>query len=107
MMDGASWIRAHRLHGADAAAFSDDGLGGELAHLVLRPLGIVLAGRLVNLGVLVAWEYGAVFLLRPVCRADLHNLRSRGDGLGDMRRDFGLIASRVAARILLAEVGEQ
>ena len=35
--------------GADAAAFGDDGLGSELAHLVLWPIRLFLASLLIGL----------------------------------------------------------
>ena len=103
MMDRAGWIGAHLMDGANVAAFGDDGLGGELAHLELRPLGVVLRLRLVvpNRGVLVARQYRAAFFLCAVGGADLHQLRFRGDGLGDVRRDLGLIAGGVGAAVAL------
>ena len=42
VVNGAIGIRAHLMNGADVAAFGDDGVGGELAHLELRALGIFL-----------------------------------------------------------------
>ena len=107
MMDGAGWVGADLVDGANVAAFGDDGLGGELAHLELGPLGLVFRLRLVvpNGGVLVARQYRAAFLLCAVGRADLYQLRLRGDGLGDVRRDLGLIAAGVGAAVALpAEV---
>ena len=99
MMHRAGWIGADLVDGADVAAFGDDGLGGELAHLELGPLRLVLRLRLLvpNGGVLVARQDGAAFLLLAVGRADLHKLRLRGDGLGDVRIDLGLIAGWVGA----------
>ena len=109
MMHRAGWIGAHLMDGADVAAFGDDGLGGELAHLELGPLRLFLRLRLVvpNGGVLVARQDRAAFLLLAVGGADLHQLRFRGDGLGNVRVHLGLIAAWVGASVLLAEVGKQ
>ena len=49
----------------------------------------------------------AAFLLFAVGRADLDKLRLRGDLLGDVCANFGLIAAWVGASVLLAEVGKQ
>jgi len=56
MVDWAFWIRAHLVNGADVAAFGNDGIGGEPAHLELRALCIFLFWGLVvaDRGVLVA-----------------------------------------------------
>jgi hypothetical protein len=99
MMDGAGWIGADLVEGANVRAFSDDGVGGELAHLELGTFGVVFRLRLVvpNRGVLVPWEYRATFFLSTVGRADLHQLGFRGDGLCDVSRDFRLIAVRIGA----------
>ena len=103
MMDGASGIRADLVHRANLAAFGDDGIGGELAHLELRALGLVVGLRLVvaDRGVLVARQYRAAFLLRPVGRADLHKLGFGGNGLCHVRREFGLIAAGIGATVAL------
>jgi hypothetical protein len=53
----------------------------------------------VNRGVLVAWDDGATFLLCAIRRADLDKLRLGSDGLGDVCRDFGLIARWVGASV--------
>ena len=57
------WSDAHFMERAQIATFGDDCVGGELAHLELRPLGLVLGLRFVvpNRGVLVPWEYRAAF----------------------------------------------
>jgi hypothetical protein len=46
----------------------------------------------------------AAFLLLAIGRADLDELRFRGDLLGNMRRYFRLIAAWVGTGILLAQV---
>jgi hypothetical protein len=93
----------------NVAAFGDDGLGSELAHLELRALRLIFRLRLVvsDGSVLVARKRGAALLRYAVGSADLHELRLGCNRLGEMRRDLRLIASRVAARILLAEFGEE
>jgi len=59
MMHGAFWICADAAQLALLAAFGDDGLGGELARLVLRPIALLRVGWLlgVNLNVLVARDH--------------------------------------------------
>ena len=103
---------------------------GRIAHtlwMVPTSLPSVMMASVVNLHTLnsgrlaSSFDFGfssriAVYLLRgstglpsfcsAVGRADLHQLRLRGDGLGDVRLDLGLIAVRVGAGALLAEVGK-
>ncbi len=90
-------------------AFGHDGLGDELARLVLRPLRLclVLGLVLLNRNVFVARENGTAFALLPLHRADLHELGFGGDGGGDVRLDLRLIAAWVGASVLLAKVGKQ
>ena len=96
-MDGASRIGADLAQCPDLVAVGHDSLRRELAHLELRPFRFVLASRLLgaNIRVLVARECGAAFLLLPVRRADRDKIGLGGDGRGNLRRDLGLIASRV------------
>jgi hypothetical protein len=84
MMHRAGGIGADLVDGANVAAFGDDGLGGELAHLELRALRLFFRLRLVvaDGNVLVAGERGAAFLLYAVGGADLHELRFRRNRLG-------------------------
>ena len=88
VVNWAIGIRAHLVNGADVAAFGDDGVGGELAHLELRALGIFLLLGLVvaDRGVLVARQNWTAFLLPAVCRADLHKVGLGGNGLRHVRR---------------------
>jgi hypothetical protein len=62
MMHRAGWIGAHLMDGANIAAFGDDGLGGELASLVLRLLSLLLVLRLfiLNGGVLLRGSTGCL-----------------------------------------------
>ena len=56
VMHGAGWIGADFVNGSDLAALGDDGIGGELAHLELRALCLVVGLWLIvaDRGVLVA-----------------------------------------------------
>src|ERR1035437_5735325 len=47
MMNRAGWVRADLVNSANVAAFGDDGLGSELAHLILRLFRIVFGLRLI------------------------------------------------------------
>ena len=102
-MDGASRIGTYLVEGANITALGDDGLGGELAHFELGPLGIVFRLWLVipNGGVLVAGQYRAAFFLSTVGGADLHELRLRCYGLRDVSRNLRLIAIGVGASVAL------
>ena len=72
MMDGAIGIGTDLLGRAFAAAFGDDCLGGEFAHLVLWPLCLfpVLRLLLLNGNVLTTRESDAAILRLVVGRAD-------------------------------------
>jgi hypothetical protein len=75
------------MNSTHVAIFDNDGLGGELSHLVLGAFGLFLRLRFLvpNRRVPVAWQYRAAFLLSTGGSADLRQLRLRGDSLRDMR----------------------
>jgi hypothetical protein len=99
MMHRAGEIGAHLVDGADVRAFGDDGLGGVLAFLELGALGFIFGLRPLasNRGVLVARQHRATFLLSAESRADLYQLRFRGEALRDVRVYLQLIAGRGGA----------
>jgi hypothetical protein len=96
-MDGTRRIAAHLAKLALLIAFGDDRFTGKFAGLELGPLCVFFRGWLFgsNLGVFVAGEGCASFFLLAVRRTDLNQLWLRGDGFGDMRCYFGLVAGRV------------
>src|SRR5690348_15687224 len=107
MMNRASGVRANLMDCADIATFSDDGVRGELAHLELGPLRVVLRFRLVvpNGGVLVPWQYSAAIFLCPVGGADLYQFGLCRHSRCDMGLYLGLITGRVGTAVaLLTEV---
>src|SRR6185312_12384636 len=59
-----------------------------------------------DFGVLVARQRRAAFLLLTVCRADLHELGLRRNGLGNMGIDLRVVAVWVGASVL-PYVGKQ
>src|SRR5208282_5385368 len=99
MVHGAFGIRADAPQLALFAALGNDSLGCEFAGLVLRPVALLLVGRLVvaNLNVLVAGHHGAAILRRSVCRADLYQPRFGRDGLADVRFDLCGVAFWIGA----------
>lgn len=109
MMNGACVIGAYLLQSALAFALCHDGFGGEFAGLKLRPfclflvLGLVLPDR----DVLVARKNGTSLHCWPIRRADLHELGLGSDGDSDMRLHLHLIAARIGASVLFAEIGKQ
>jgi hypothetical protein len=105
VMDGASGIGADLVDFAFAIAIRDDGLGGELARLVLRPLRLFLVLRFLRRdGDVLATRHNGTSLLRlRVARADLNELGFGGDRVGYMRVHLRLIAGWVRASVLLAE----
>ena len=98
-MDGASRIGAYLMDSANVAAFGDDGLRSELAHLELRPLGVLLRFRPVvpNRRVFVTRQDLTTVLLCAVGRADLYQFRLGSDGFGNVRVQLRLIAGWVGA----------
>jgi hypothetical protein len=108
MMDGASGIAAHLAKLTLLVALGDDGFAGEFAGLELGPLRLLFRGRLLgtNLGVLVARECGATFLLLAVGRTNLNQLRFRGNGFGNMRLDLRLITGGVGTLCGIRETGK-
>jgi hypothetical protein len=108
-MDGAGGISADPMDFALAVAVCDDGLGGELAHLVLRPLRLLLVLRLLRRdGNVLATRHDEATLLRlRIARADLHELWLGRNGVRYIRVHLGLIAAWVRASVQFAEVGEQ
>jgi len=99
VMDEELGIGAHAFGFALLGAFGDDGLGRELARLELRALGVLFRSRflIADRGVLVARQNRAAFLLSAVSRADLDYFRSGGNGLGHVRCEFRLVATRIDA----------
>ena len=96
---GQSGFAQTRFGLALLAAFGDDGLGGELAGLVLRPIALLLVGRLLaaNLDVLVARDCGAAVFRLAVSRADLYQFGFGGDGLLHVRVHLRGVAFRIGA----------
>ena len=91
------------MNGADVAAFGDDGVGGEPAHLELRALGIFLFCGLIvaDRGVLVARQNWTAFFLSAVGRADLHKVGLGGYCLFNVRRKFGIETAGISAPVTL------
>ena len=56
---------------------------------------------------LLRGQSGAAFLLLAVGRTDLHELGFRRNGFGNMRIDLRVVAGRVGASVLLADVRKQ
>jgi len=79
------------------AAFGDNGLGGVLARLELRAVGLLfrLGLLLPDFDILISRNGSTAVLLLTIRRADLYQLRSRCDGLPDMRVQLRGIAFRV------------
>ena len=84
-------------------ALGHDGLGCELAGLVLRPIRLLLLGRLVlpDFNVAIARNRGASLLLYAVGGADFYQLRFCRDGLPDVSVQLRSVAFRVRARVRL------
>lgn len=108
-MDGAFGIGAHLVGRSFTVTFGNDGLGGELAHLVLWPLRLFFCLRLLllNRRVLAAWQNGATVLRLAVGRADLHELGFGRKGPDNVGINLRLITTWVCASILFPEVGKQ
>ena len=109
MVHGAFGICADAPQLALFAALGDNGLGGELAGLVLRPVALLLIGWFVvaNLNILVAGHGDAAILWRSISSADLYQLRFCCNGLANVRIDLRGVAFRIGALVRVGEALKQ
>ena len=93
-MDGAIGLGANLPQFSLTQTIRNDGLGGVLARLEVRPFCLLRGVGLLrpDLDVLAASDDLAAFLLLSVGRADLYKFRLRGNLLLDVRFNLGRIA---------------
>jgi len=98
-MHRAICLGANLAEFALLAAFGDNGLGGVLARLELRPGRLFFRPGLLlpDFDILVARNGGAAFLLLAIARADLYQLRFRCDAPANIAFQFRRVAFWVRA----------
>ena len=99
VMHWAGWLRAYLTNLAFVDAFRDNGFGRKLARLELRADRLFFVGGLLgtDFDILVAGNGGTPILVLSIRRADLDQLRLRGDGLPDVHLQLDGVAFRIGA----------